>query len=86
MGPTNLTPTGVRAPDRTARIESLYLLHHPGRHELSLIIQNCRVLESGNRTAPLPATSLSIHCSSIHSPVTSHIALLNKHETSEEPG
>ena len=41
-------PPGVRTPGRTARIESLYLLRHSGRHELSLITQNCRVLEPGN--------------------------------------
>ena len=30
MGAENLTPTGIRSPDRPARSELLYRLHYPG--------------------------------------------------------
>jgi hypothetical protein len=38
MGQENLTQTGVRAPDRPARSESLYRLRYPGCHKKKNIL------------------------------------------------
>jgi hypothetical protein len=35
MGAENLTPTGIRSPDRPVRSKSLYRLHYPGQHTQS---------------------------------------------------
>ena len=39
-GAENLTPIGIRSPDRPVRSESLYRLGYPGRHRHVFIISH----------------------------------------------